>query len=79
MMELASLVIELVGSEGGISYQPLPSDDPTQRQPDITRAGSELAWTPWTELREGLAATIDYFRQQSDTGASRPASVASRD
>jgi UDP-glucuronate decarboxylase len=62
MTELAGLVIEIVGSSGGVEYRPLPSDDPTQRQPDISLARSTLGWEPTIELREGLAATIEYFR-----------------
>ena len=41
---------------------PLPSDDPMQRQPDITLARRELKWEPKVQLKEGLTATIDYFR-----------------
>jgi UDP-glucuronate decarboxylase len=67
MMELAHLVIELVGSSAGIEYRPLPSDDPTQRQPDISRAKSTLGWAPRTQLREGLTATIAYFRAAQTT------------
>jgi UDP-glucuronate decarboxylase len=62
MLELAELVQEMVGGETGIEYRPLPSDDPTQRQPDITQARSVLDWQPTVELREGLAATVDFFR-----------------
>jgi UDP-glucuronate decarboxylase len=62
MSELAELVIEMVGSSAGIEYRPLPADDPTQRQPDISLARSTLAWQPTVELREGLAATVEYFR-----------------
>jgi UDP-glucuronate decarboxylase len=60
-------VIELVGSSAGIEYRPLPSDDPTQRQPDISRAKSTLGWAPRTQLREGLTATIAYFRAAQTT------------
>ena len=62
MRQLAELVIELTGSSSTIEYRPLPSDDPRQRQPDISKAKAILDWTPRVELREGLTATIDYFR-----------------
>jgi UDP-glucuronate decarboxylase len=61
MRELAELVIELTGSRSKLTYMPLPSDDPKQRRPDITRAKTHLGWEPTTALREGLTATITYF------------------
>ncbi len=61
--ELAELVIELTGSRSEIVRMPLPADDPTQRQPDISLAKAKLAWEPRVELREGLKATIAYFEQ----------------
>ncbi|MEQ1693788.1 MAG: UDP-glucuronic acid decarboxylase family protein [Gemmatimonas sp.] len=61
MRELAGLVIEMTGSRSPIEYRPLPSDDPRQRQPDISKAKALLEWTPQVELREGLAKTIEYF------------------
>lgn len=64
MLELADLVIELTGSTAGIVHEPLPSDDPKQRRPDITIAKSELGWEPEIVLREGLARTIDAFRAE---------------
>jgi UDP-glucuronate decarboxylase len=66
MLELAELVQEMVGGDAGIEYRPLPSDDPTQRQPDITLATSVLDWRPTVQLREGLAATVDFFRTTKD-------------
>ena len=63
MKELATKVGELVGGDSAVEYQPLPSDDPTQRQPTITRAKEILGWSPHVELDEGLAATVEYFRQ----------------
>ena len=60
--ELAELVVEVTGSSSEIVYQPLPVDDPTQRQPDITLARSLLGWEPKVGLREGLSRTADYFR-----------------
>ena len=60
--ELAELVIELTGSKSKIIFQELPSDDPMQRQPDITLAKKELGWEPKVQLREGLMKTIEYFK-----------------
>lgn len=60
--QLAELVIELTGSASQLAFRPLPTDDPLQRQPDISRARELLAWEPGIELRQGLASTIDYFR-----------------
>jgi len=64
MLELAELVIELTGSDGGIEYRPLPSDDPRQRRPDISVADTRLGWTPEVGLRDGLGLTIPYFAEQ---------------
>ncbi len=61
--ELAELVIELTGSKSKIDYQPLPSDDPRQRCPDIGMAKKHLDWSPTIELREGLMRTIPYFEK----------------
>jgi UDP-glucuronate decarboxylase len=63
MLELAQLVIELTGSSSRLEYRSRPQDDPTQRQPDISVARSELAWEPTVQLVEGLSRTIDYFAQ----------------
>ena len=60
--ELAELVIELTGSKSKLVHEPLPADDPTRRQPDITLAKREARWEPKMPLREGLAKTIDWFR-----------------
>jgi len=60
--ELAELVIELTNAKSGIVYEPLPSDDPMQRQPDISLAKMELGWEPKIQLREGLQKTINYFK-----------------
>jgi UDP-glucuronate decarboxylase len=60
--ELAAEVIRQVGTDPGITYHPLPTDDPVRRQPDITRAKTILGWQPEVPLAEGLTRTIDYFR-----------------
>ena len=61
ILQLAELVIELTGSKSEIIRKELPSDDPKQRRPDITKAEQILDWRPVTPLREGLKLTIDYF------------------
>jgi UDP-glucuronate decarboxylase len=62
MIELAERVLKLTGAKVKVVHQPLPADDPKQRQPDITLARSKLGWEPRVELAEGLASTISYFR-----------------
>ena len=64
MLELADCVQELVGSSVPLTREPLPSDDPRQRKPDIARAQRNLDWTPNVPLRDGLARTIEEFRQR---------------
>jgi UDP-glucuronate decarboxylase len=60
--ELAEKVIKAVNPSSKIIYQPLPQDDPTQRQPDITQAKAQLNWNPGISLDEGLIPTIAYFK-----------------
>jgi dTDP-glucose 4,6-dehydratase len=62
MLEFAEAVIKATGSKSQLIYQPLPQDDPKQRQPDITRAKTILGWEPKVTLDEGLAKTIEYVR-----------------
>jgi UDP-glucuronate decarboxylase len=62
ILELAKKIIELTDSKSKIIYKPLPSDDPMQRQPDISLAKKELDWSPRINLDEGLIKTIDYFK-----------------
>jgi UDP-glucuronate decarboxylase len=64
MLELAENVLTLVGGPSKLKFEPLPSDDPRQRQPDITLARDELGWEPKVELVDGLRETIDYFRKR---------------
>ena len=59
--KLAEKIIEITGSSSKLEYKPLPSDDPTQRQPDITLAKESLGWEPKIQLEEGLNKTIPYF------------------
>jgi UDP-glucuronate decarboxylase len=60
--ELAEKVVKMVGSGSKIVYQPLPQDDPTQRQPDISLAKRLLGWEPAIALDQGLKQTIEYFQ-----------------
>ncbi|MDX9881836.1 MAG: SDR family oxidoreductase [Prolixibacteraceae bacterium] len=62
MLELAQTILDITGSKSKIAYFPLPEDDPTQRQPDISLAREKLnGWEPEIQLREGLTKTINYF------------------
>ena len=61
MLELAQKIVELTGSRSKVKLEPLPQDDPKQRQPDISLAREKLKWAPTVQLAEGLRATIDYF------------------
>ena len=63
ILEIAEIVIDQIGSKSKIIFEPLPEDDPKQRQPDISFAKSELNWEPKTQLKEGLDKTIQYFDQ----------------
>ena len=63
MLELAEKVLKLVGGSSKLVFHPLPTDDPKQRQPDITLAKNNLAWEPRVRLDDGLKETISYFRK----------------
>lgn len=62
MLELAQNVLELTESKSKIIFLPLPQDDPKQRQPDISLAKQKLNWTPKVELKDGLAKSVEYFK-----------------
>jgi UDP-glucuronate decarboxylase len=62
VLELAKIVLELTGSTSEIVFEPLPTDDPSRRCPDITLARRVLGWSPTTDLREGLARLADSYR-----------------
>ncbi|MEH6604192.1 MAG: UDP-glucuronic acid decarboxylase family protein [Pseudomonadales bacterium] len=62
--QLAEKVIELTGSKSELIYEPLPSDDPIQRQPNIDKAKKHLGWEPLVQLEQGLNSTINYFRER---------------
>jgi UDP-glucuronate decarboxylase len=64
ILELAKTIIAMTGSRSKIVLNPLPSDDPTQRQPDISLAKQKLGWQPKVDVNEGFKATIDYFRKE---------------
>lgn len=64
ILELARKIIEMTGSRSKIVHRPLPSDDPTQRQPDITLAKQKLGWLPQVTVDEGLKRTIEFFRAE---------------
>jgi len=61
MLELAEQVLSMTASTSELVFKPLPSDDPTQRQPDISLAEARLGWAPTIPLKEGLKSTIEYF------------------
>jgi dTDP-glucose 4,6-dehydratase len=63
LKQFAEEVIALTGTASKIIYQPLPQDDPKQRQPDITKARTILGWEPRIDRSEGLKRTLEYFKQ----------------
>ena len=63
VLELAETILRMTASKSSIEFKALPEDDPKQRRPDITRARTELGWEPLVPLEEGLARTLEYFRQ----------------
>jgi UDP-glucuronate decarboxylase len=67
--ELAELVVEITGTKSQLKFEPLPADDPKQRQPDILKAKALLGWEPRTRLRDGLVKTIAYFDKILAQGA----------
>jgi UDP-glucuronate decarboxylase len=67
ILDLAKKIINMTRSKSRITYKPLPSDDPTQRMPDITLAANKLGWKPKITVDEGLKMTIRYFRKELTT------------
>jgi dTDP-glucose 4,6-dehydratase len=65
---MARLIIRMTGSSSRVVFQPLPTDDPKVRQPDITRARTLLGWEPKMSLEDGLTSTIEYFRKKMAAG-----------
>jgi UDP-glucuronate decarboxylase len=68
MIELAQTILDLTGSRSPLVYEPLPQDDPRQRQPDIGLAKEHLRWEPKIPLRDGLKPTIAYFENLLSAG-----------
>jgi len=66
MLELAENVLRLIGGHSKLSFKPLPTDDPRQRQPNISLAKKKLGWEPEVRLEDGLKETIAYFRKVLD-------------
>ena len=64
ILDFAKKIVAMTGSRSKIVHKPLPSDDPTQRQPDITLAGEKLGWKPKVSVDEGLKRTIEFFRKE---------------
>jgi UDP-glucuronate decarboxylase len=64
ILELAQVIQGMINPEAELVYQPLPEDDPKQRQPDITRAKTYLDWSPTIPLSQGLKMTIEDFRSR---------------
>lgn len=71
ILEFAGMVARLCGVELNVVHRPLPSDDPTRRSPDISKARTLLGWKPLVPLEQGLAATIDYFVQKTKASSKR--------
>ena len=65
MLELAELVLEVTGASVDLQFEPLPTDDPTQRRPDISLAEEVLGWQPTVAAREGLARTYEWYRRHA--------------
>lgn len=68
ILSLAEQVLQLIGGRSKLVFKPLPSDDPRQRQPDISLAKNELGWEPKVALDDGLRETVDYFRRHLAEG-----------
>lgn len=68
ILQLAQQILAMIGTNSKIVYHPLPSDDPTQRKPDITLARNKLGWHPGVSLKTGLKKTIKYFEDLLQSG-----------
>jgi UDP-glucuronate decarboxylase len=64
ILDFAKKIITMTNSKSQIAYKPLPSDDPSQRMPDITLAAEKLGWKPKVSVDEGLRRTIEYFKNE---------------
>ena len=65
VLDLAEAVHRIVGIEGALTHKPLPTDDPSRRRPDISRAQQNLGWAPKVSFEEGLQRTVDWFRENA--------------
>ncbi|MEU7766724.1 UDP-glucuronic acid decarboxylase family protein [Nocardia sp. NPDC049190] len=74
--ELAELVLAITGARSPIEYHPLPTDDPTRRRPDITKALTTLGWSPRVDIEDGLRRTVEWFRSRPEEVAAAAAAVA---
>lgn len=79
IVQLAESILEIVGSEAGVRYVPLPTDDPKVRQPDVTRAREILGWEAKVPLHEGLEKATAYFSGLRDSGDLRVPPVLTED
>ncbi len=64
ILDFANMIIKMTESKSKIVYKELPSDDPLQREPDLTLANEKLNWQPTTDINEGIAKTIEYFKRK---------------
>jgi len=69
ILECAQAVLEVTGSKSELRFEDLPEDDPTRRQPDITRARTLLGWEPRITLKEGLEKSLEFFKSRVADGA----------
>jgi len=74
ILECAEAVLQITGSKSELRFLPLPEDDPTRRCPDITKARTLLAWEPRTSLSQGLAKSLEFFRNKANLESAQSAS-----
>jgi dTDP-glucose 4,6-dehydratase len=68
ILECAQTVLEVTGSKSELRFEPLPTDDPTRRRPDITKARTLLDWEPRISLKQGLEKSLEFFKAKLDSG-----------
>ena len=76
VLELASLVLEVVGSDSVLEYHLLPTDDPTRRRPVLTCAEERLGWRPQISIEDGLRKTVDWFRSRPEDVAAEKITIS---
>ncbi|WP_330252131.1 SDR family oxidoreductase [Nocardia sp. NBC_00565] len=74
--ELAELVLAVTGAHSPIEFHPLPTDDPTRRRPDITKARRTLGWSPRVDIEDGVGRTVEWFRSRPEEVAAAAPAVA---